>query len=84
MRKVIVLLAGILPFYSCDEPEEKSPYNGYLAGEVKYTGASNMEVDNVIITLRGIDDNTEKISKRISETGEYKFELLQGKYALDL
>ena len=88
MKKIIVLLIGILSFYSCDllEPkdEDKVPYNGHLEGEVKYTGASSMEVDNVIITLRGDDDETEAVSKRITRDGKYDLELPAGKYIMEL
>jgi hypothetical protein len=83
MKKIIILLTGICLFCSCNK-EDKVPYVGILEGEVKYTGASSMKVDNVIITLRNVDDNTENSSKRIENTGKYRFELPQGKYALNL
>jgi len=83
IKKVIVVLIAILLFCSCSE-EEKAPYTGTLRGRVSYRGASNMEVGNVIITLRGIDDNTEKTSERIARTGEYSFDLPSGKYVLNL
>ena len=83
MRRIIIVLISILLFYSCDK-ENKIPYNGHLKGEVKYTGASNMEVDNVIITLSRIVDNKEEISARITKDGKYDLELPAGNYTMKL
>ena len=83
MKRIITILIGILAFYSCDK-EGKVPYEGFLTGTVKYTGASNMEVDNVIITLSGKADNTEEISKRITKDGKYELKIPAGTYIMEL
>ena len=84
MKKAIVLLISLLFVFACGKKEEPAPYNGHLAGTVKYTGASNMEVDNVIITLHKIGESSEKGSWRITQSGTYNFELPSGKYVLNL
>lgn len=86
MKFFILVLGIIICFYSCGSDEDRVPYTGYLKGDIKYTGASNMKVDNVIITLSRITDNNEEeaISERLDEEGEYSLELPAGKYKMHL
>lgn len=85
MKKFFYLVFYALLLCSCGNPQESNvPYYGWLTGEIKYTGASNMGVDNVIITLTGVADNEEDISKRITNDGKYNLELPAGTYTMDL
>ena len=87
MKKKITILFGVLllsALMSTSCLREMVPFTGHLQGEVRYTGASNMEIDNVIITLRRIDNNIEEGSWRIDRTGAYSFELPAGTYIMEL
>ena len=70
-----------MSFYACDS--EPTSRTGYLTGEVRYTGSS-MEMDNVIITLRRVDDGSEEVAERISNTGRFNLRLPAGEYILEL
>jgi hypothetical protein len=82
MKKAIIFLFGVLLLGSCNK--DKLPANGSLAGTVKYTGASDMAMDNVIITLHPKGENAEKGSWRIEKSGKYSFDLPAGEYELKL
>jgi len=82
MKRTVIVLIGAFLLSSCIR--EELPNTGTLKGDVKYTGASSMELDNVIITLRGTDKGTKTISKRISNTGAFCFDLPVGIYLLEL
>jgi hypothetical protein len=81
--RIIIISIYVLSFFSCCK-EKKVPYNGHLKGEIKYTGASNMEVDNVIITLIGTTDKADAVDKRITKDGKYDLELPAGNYVMTL
>jgi hypothetical protein len=84
MKKIFIILnlISVLLLFSTCHKKDEVPYKGTLKGTVSYTGSNNMEIDNVIITLRRND--TEEISERISKTGEYSFDLPAGEYIMDL
>ncbi|MDR3235134.1 MAG: hypothetical protein LBT48_00195 [Prevotellaceae bacterium] len=83
MRNALILFIGILFFCSCKK-EDKTPYTGTLTGRISYTGASNLEIDNVIITLHKVDATTEEGSWRIDKSGDYSFDLPEGDYLMEL
>jgi hypothetical protein len=84
MKRVLVVLIGILLLSSCKEDEDSRI--GYLDVDVRYTGgASQWELDGVKIALYRINtDGLEQESVWIDKTGKQEIPVAFGQYKLVL